>query len=73
MLCSILIVFMSVLGIGPVLVCMRNRPMFVPVTVVDGLRLPWKMVIVMTVVVMMPVLMGNRLVMVQVMVFFEEQ
>jgi hypothetical protein len=47
--------------------------MFVPVTVVDGLRLPWKMVIVMTVVVMMPVLMGNRLVMVQVMVFFEEQ
>jgi len=47
--------------------------MFMPVTVIDGLRLPGRMVIVMSVVVMMPVLMGNRLVMVQVMVFFEEQ
>ena len=59
----LVIVFMPVLGVGPVLVCVCGRFMFVPVAVGDGLTHSWKKVIVVPVVVTMPVFMRNPLVM----------
>ena len=73
MLASILIVFMSMVGVRPMVVRVAGFIMLMPMTVIDGWLHSWKWVIVMSIVVAMPVFMCSRFVMVQVMVLFEEQ
>ena len=73
MLSSIFVVFMSMVGVRPMVVCVVGFIMLMPMTVVDGWLHSWKWVTVMSIVVAMPVFMCNRFVMVEVMVLFEKQ
>ena len=62
-----------VVRVRPVGVRVGCGPVFVPVTVIDGLRHPWEQVMVMAVVMTMPVLMCGGLMMVRMKVSFEEE